>query len=204
MNTIVFIDTEIDPTNGNILDIGGIREDKSSFHSRSISDLNHFLDGSQFICGHNIFNHDLKYLQSVMDVHNLTGPGFIDTLYFAPLLFPTHSHHHLLKDDKLQPEEANNPLNDSIKARDLFFEETTAFQELDDQLRRIFYSLLKDKEEFGSFFKFLDYQVNEEQIEKLIRERFQDQICDESNLTILCKENPIELAYGLALMTCPH
>lgn len=41
----------------------------------------------------------------------------IDTLYLSPLLFPHRPYHKLLKDDKLQTEEINNPLNDAKKAK---------------------------------------------------------------------------------------
>ncbi len=44
----------------------------------------------------------------------------IDTLFFSPLLFPAKPYHSLLKDDKLQTEEMNNPLNDAIKAKRSF------------------------------------------------------------------------------------
>ena len=57
------------------------------------------------------------------------------TLYFFPLLFPTKPYHALLKDDKLQSEDMNNPLNDSIKAKDLFYDEIAAFQQIDEELK---------------------------------------------------------------------
>lgn len=86
--------------------------------------------------------------------------NYLDTLYFSPLLFPTRPYHALLKDDKLQSEELNNPLNDSMKARDLFFDEVSAFKNLDNALNQIFYALLKDKKEFSSFFKFVGFNEN--------------------------------------------
>ena len=39
------------------------------------------------------------------------------------ILFPARPYHHLLKDDKLQTESLSNPLNDSIKAQELFLSE---------------------------------------------------------------------------------
>lgn len=62
MNSIAFIDTEIEPKSGKILDIGAIKENESHFHSKSITDLIQFLNGTQFICGHNILNHDITKL----------------------------------------------------------------------------------------------------------------------------------------------
>ena len=47
-------------------------------------------------------------------------------------------YHRLLKDDKLQVEELNNPVNDSQKAKDLFFDEVNAFYNLSPEKRRFF------------------------------------------------------------------
>ena len=60
LNKIAFIDTEIDPKSGRILDIGCITNDENTFHSPSVARFTDFLKGAEFICGHNIFNHDLK------------------------------------------------------------------------------------------------------------------------------------------------
>ena len=200
METITFIDTEIEPNSGRILDIGGIKSDRSSFHSRFVSEFIKFLRGSAYVCGHNIFNHDLKYIQDSINAAGLTGINFIDTLFLSPLLFPTKPYHALLKDDKLQTEEINNPLNDSIKTRDLFFTEVTAFQLLDDTLKKIFYSLLKDQKEFSAFFHFLGYQDNNINIENVIRDKFLYQICGHVDIANLISESPIELAYSLSLI----
>ena len=56
----------------------------------------------------------------------------IDTLYLSPLLFPRRPYHALLKDDKLQSDELNNPVNDSEKARRLFLDEVNAFADLSE------------------------------------------------------------------------
>jgi len=81
LKPIVFIDTEIEPKSGKILDIGGIKG-----------------VGSLQING---------WLRQV-------------SLWVGICL------HKLLKDDKLQTEDTNNPINDSIKAKDLFFDEIAA------------------------------------------------------------------------------
>lgn len=200
MDTIAFIDTEIDANSGRILDIGGIKDGGSPFHSGNISDFIKFLRGSRYVCGHNIFNHDLKYIQNAINEAGLNDSNCIDTLFFAPLLFPEIPYHALLKDDKLQTEEINNPVNDSIKARDLFFDEVTAFQQLDDKLKNIFYLLLRDKREFLAFFRVLGYHENDSNLENLIRDRFHSQICENVNLPKFIFEYPAELAYCLSLI----
>ncbi len=106
MNSIAFIDTEIDPKSRKILDIGGVKDDGNSFHSNSITDFTTFLSGTQFICGHNIFNHDLKYIQKAVNDAGINPSNVIDTLFLSPLLFPTKPYHALLKDDKLQTEDS--------------------------------------------------------------------------------------------------
>ena len=50
MNSIAFIDTEIEPKSRKILDIGGVKDNGSSFHSNSIADFISFLKGrSSFV-----------------------------------------------------------------------------------------------------------------------------------------------------------
>ena len=66
MEVISFIDTEVEPRHGKVLDIGGFRSDGREYHGRSIRDFANFLDGTNYLCGHNIINHDLKYLESAI------------------------------------------------------------------------------------------------------------------------------------------
>jgi len=204
MNSIAFIDTEIDPKSKKILDIGAVKADGNPFHSNSINNLTSFLRGTVFICGHNIFRHDLKYIQKAVDEAGINPSNVIDTLFLSPLLFPTKPYHALVKDDKLQSEDTNNPLNDSIKARDLFFDEVAAFHQTEETLKQILYLLLYDKKEFHSFFQFISYSNSEPNLEKLIREKFHTEICNQADLTKLISESSIELAYALALINCQN
>src|SRR5690606_17007836 len=105
MKSIAFIDTEIDPKSRKILDIGSIKGDGSSFHQNSMSDFIQFLNGTQFICGHNILAHDIKYIGKTLIDSGVNPSNIIDTLFLSPLLFPTKPYHALLKDDKLQSED---------------------------------------------------------------------------------------------------
>src|SRR5690606_29939607 len=170
MNSIAFIDTEIEPKSGKVLDIGSVKDNGASFHKTSVADFIQFINGTRFICGHNIFNHDIKYIGKALNDAGINSTNIIDTLFLSPLLFPTKPYHKLLKDDKLQSDEMNNPLNDSIKAKDLFYDEVTAFRQADEILKQIFYLLLNGKREFHSFFSFIAYKSQDTDIEKLIRE----------------------------------
>ncbi len=202
MKSIVFIDIEIEPKCRKILDIGAIKGDGSSFHSNSITEFISFLRGSEFICGHNIINHDLKYIHEAVDIASINQSNSIDTLFLSPLLFPSKPYHALLKDDKLQTDESNNPLNDSIKAKDLFYDEVAAFQQLDESLKQILYLLLNDKKEFQAFFYFTKYTSINNNLENSIREKFESEICEQVDLSKIISEHPIELAYCLALINC--
>ena len=58
--------------------------------------------------------------------------------------------------------ELNNPLNDAIKAKELFYDEVNAFQTFDDELKLIYYMLLKDNLYFSAFFEYLDYSAEDD------------------------------------------
>ena len=152
MAGIVFIDTEVNPYTKKVVDYGAVREDGAILHTHSKADFDAFVSECNMVCGHNIVHHDLKY----------TGlrnhPTVIDTLFLSPLLFPKRPYHHLVKDDKLQVDELNNPANDAMKARDLLHDEVAAWNELSANLQEIYYLLLHDTYEFGGFFKYAKYK----------------------------------------------
>jgi ATP-dependent DNA helicase RecQ len=200
LKSIAFVDTEIDRKSGKILDIGSVKNNGSSFHKPAVAEFIQFLNGTQFICGHNIFNHDLRYLGKAVQAAGIDPADIIDTLFLSPLLFPTAPYHALLKDDKLQSDDANNPLNDSIKARDLLYDEVDAFSRLDDCLKQVLYLLLNHQKEFQAFFRFIGYSSTSIEIEALIRQKFKNEICEQVDLSTVISENPIELAYCLSLI----
>nr|WP_306305497.1 RecQ family ATP-dependent DNA helicase [Porphyromonas macacae] len=197
---ITFVDTEIDPKSRQILDIGGIKDNGNIFHKTSVVEFIQFLKGTKYVCGHNILNHDIKYIGKAIAETSIDPKNIIDTLFLSPLLFPTRPYHALLKDDKLQTEDMNNPLNDSIKAKDLFYDEVLAFSQTEETLKQIFYLLLKDKKEFYAFFDFIAYISINSDVESLIRQKFKNEICEQVELGKIIVEHPIELAYSLSLV----
>ena len=199
MKEITFFDTEIDSFTHKIVDIGGVKSNGGQFHSGSVGAFETFVDGAEFLCGHNIIVHDLKFLAKVSSVFNKENYKVIDTLYLSPLLFPAKPYHNLVKDDKIITEEINNPVNDSLKAKDLFYDEINAFKNLAEPLKRILYSLLYDKIEFESFFKYLSYQWFGD-IEYEIQTFFESKICSNAPLERIIENHPIELAYCLSLI----
>jgi len=194
---IVFIDLEVNPHDNRVLDFGAIKSDNSKLHSTSQNDFLNFIKEADFICGHNIISHDLKYIGHLIKNKNTTS--YIDTLYLSPLLFPTKPYHALLKDDKFETDELNNPLNDAIKARDLFFAEINAFEELYPDMKDIYFALLHTQPQFSGFFKYMDYFSNVN-IEMLIKSAFSGKICTNAKIGLMIEKNPLELAYCLALI----
>ncbi len=197
MDKLVFIDTEVGIKDKRIRDIGAVKTNGEKFHSNNISQFSFFINKADFICGHNITEHDIKYLSGYIPFSKYT---LIDTLFLSPLLFPAKPYHALLKDDKLQTDELNNPLNDAVKAKDLFFDEVAKFQQTDDELKQIFFTLLGDQKQFSGFFKYTGYQKPVDNPEQVIFQRFNEDICQNVNLHNIIRENPVELAYCLSLI----
>lgn len=204
MSLIAFFDIETSTDGKQLLDIGCILSDESDFHMNKPFELERFTEKADFICGHNILAHDLLYLQKHLGKDGWGFDKAIDTLPLSPLLFPKKPYHHLLKDDKLQTDELNNPLNDSIKARDLFFDEVAAFRKLDEGFREILCLLLADQPVFRNFFRYLKMVTTSDKakLQSLIQERFRNEICDNADLGTFVQTSPVALAYMLALLNC--
>ena len=195
---ICFFDTEIGIEDKKIHDIGAVKNNGMSFHSSSIKEFMRFCESSDFFCGHNVIHHDLKYLKESTGTDKFQN--VIDTLYLSPLLFPKKPYHKLLKDDKLQTEELNNPLNDSQKAANLFYDEVNAFHKLSSNLKMIFCGLLYNFEEFKGFFDYVEFKPYKYNLVKIIQNTFQNRICENADIEVLINHYPIELAYVLALI----
>jgi ATP-dependent DNA helicase RecQ len=154
------------------------------------------LRGSKYICGHNILNHDLKYLKKEID--ECGAKYFIDTLYLSPLMFPKKPYHRLVKNDKLTSDDLNNPFNDAKNARDLFYDEVAKFEELEEPLKNIYYALLNGHDEFKDFFHYMGYKESQQNISTLIRETFTGKICENAPIGKLIEKYPVELCYALS------
>ena len=195
---IVFWDAEATVKTRRIRDIGAVDNYGAVFHSAHIESFVRFLNGADFVCGHNLIHHDFEILQSSWG--RPINIKAIDTLYWSPLLFPQKPYHALVKDDKIVTDQLNNPVNDSRKAKDLLEDEIAAFRALPTDLKKIFYSLLSDKEECNGLFDYLQFEYYGNVIEELIRTRFVGKICSNAPLSNWIKNKPIELAYALAVI----
>ena len=200
MKPISFIDLEVHPKKGTILDIGATNDRGSVFHAKSEAHFAAFIKGTEYLCGHNIINHDLKYIKNTLAQAGVVPWNVIDTLHLSALLFPRKPYHALLKDEKLQTDEVNNPLTDAVKAKELLLDEMLAFSELDGALKQIFFLLLGLQKEFSAFFRYIDYTSAEQDAVRLIRGHFTGEICEKANLQKLISEHPVALAYALAII----
>ena len=203
---IVFIDTEVNPRTKKVEDYGALRGDGAVLHTHSKTDFDIFVSKCDTVCGHNIINHDLKYTP-LRGNHTI-----VDTLFLSPLLFPNRPYHHLVKDDKLQVDELNNPVNDSMKARDLLNDEIAAWNQLSQGKQEIYYQLLRDTEQFKGFFKYIGYSSSIQQsfLGRILRTKpdwgqmvlreFEGKVCSHADFDLLVRQYPIELAYCLAVI----
>lgn len=208
MKQIVFIDTEVSVNDNKALDFGAINELNKKFHTSSAYEFQAFIANTEYLCGHNIINHDSKYIQLP------AGVQLIDTLYLSPLIFPDKPYHSLPKDEKLRSEELNNPVDDSIKAMNLFYDEVNAFQELDYGLKVIYYILLKDNQYFSGFFSYINalgsnkiyfsnslHKYGNKFLETIIISYFAGKLCSNAPIRKYIEEAPVELAYCLAFIS---
>lgn len=194
---IVFIDTEVNPQSRKVQDYGAVREDAAVLHTHNREDFLAFVEPCSVVCGHNIIGFDLRHTP-------INGDHiFIDTLFLSPLLFPNRPYHRLVKDDKLQVDEFNNPANDAMKARDLFFDEVEAWKRLPQSRRAIYKGLLSTVCEFEGFFAYIGENeplVAGQPLIETIRQEYEGRICTHANLTAVVKRYPVELAYALAVI----
>ena len=203
---IAFIDTEVDPHTKRVADYGAVREDGAVLHTHSKTDFDAFVSECDTVCGHNIIRHDLQY--TPLEGHHLV----VDTLFLSPLLFPQRPYHHLVKDDKLQVDELNNPVNDSMKARDLFNDEMAAWNRLSPERQQVYFHLLHDTDEFRGFFIHANYSPSKHTsfgertmngqpngVGWVLKE-FEGKVCSHADIEMLGKRYPIELAYCLAVI----
>ncbi len=201
MKPILFFDFEIDSNAGKIKDIGCVSGDNRSYHGASVEKFISILNRFSFICGHNIIDHDFKYILNERPPIKSGKFFLIDTLYLSPLLFPQKPYHKLVKDDKLLSDSLNNPLNDSKNARELFYDELNKFNSLAEAEKQIYRELLKNSKYFTGFFKFQNSDgIHTEKLPQNIKNLLSDEICSNAQIERFIADKPVELAYAIALI----
>lgn len=193
-----FVDVEVGLKDKRIHDIGILRWDGAKYHSADKKAAISFLEDVDFVCGHNVIHHDMKYLLG----DEVQRWQLVDTLYVSPLLFPERPYHHLLKDDKLMNEQMNNPVNDCEKACDLLMDEIAKWKALPDAHRFIYATLLRDVPEFAGFLAMVDAEVcDETTLVEHIHTAYDGRICRHADLAAIIEQQPVELAFALALIS---
>lgn len=192
------IDVEVGVNDLKIHDIGALKDDDSVYHDASKEGLEAFLGDVDYICGHNIIHHDAKYLFPEGIPARFCA---VDTLYFSPLLFPQRPYHRLVKDDKLICDQVNNPVNDCKKARDLLFDEISAWKQLSEEKRLIYSTLLQGHDEFSGFLRLVNAASSDSRsFTELINEIYSGRICRNADIDHLIERYPVGLSYALALI----
>lgn len=198
---ILFFDTEVNSKQKRISDMGCVTDKGEQLHSSNVSDFSVFFRKADFYIGHNVINHDFLYLKKSELGKFVSRSNCIDTLFLSTLLFPQKPYHKLVKDDKLETQTINNPLNDAKNAQRLFYEEVQQFSNLNQNVKEIYYNLLQEIDGFSGFFRYLKYQRRVRNLEDLILRTFDQRICKNINLTDLIRYYPVELSYSLALIS---
>ena len=200
MNNIVYFDLEVS-NNGKILDIGAVNQNGDIFHSSVLGEFMKFISSAEYLCGHNIVSHDLKYLKPFLK----KSYKLIDTLYLSPILFPERPYHNLIKDDKIISDQLNNPLSDSLKAKQLFEDELERFKDLPENVKRAYYDLLNENGHFKGFFDYVQYSSSRfsylfntkaDNISGILEEV----VCSKANISRIVDSSPTELAYATAII----
>lgn len=200
MNNIVYFDLEVS-NNGKILDIGAVNQNGDIFHSSVLGEFLKFISSAEYLCGHNIVSHDFKYLKPFLK----KSYKLIDTLYLSPILFPERPYHNLVKDDKIISDQLNNPLSDSLKAKQLFEDEFERFKDLPENIKRSYYDLLNENDHFKGFFEYAQYSSNRfsylfNSKADNISEILKGMVCSKANISHIIESTPTELAYAMAII----
>ncbi len=198
---LIFFDLEIDVKNNRINSIGVVSESDRRLRTDQESKFRVFVrkNRGKFFVGHNIIKHDINYFKTTKVQALFTDKNTIDTLLLSTLLYSERPYHGLIKDDKLRSDSLNNPINDSVNTRILFFDLVDKFNSLNETLKSIYFLLLKDVVGFKGFFNYLKYKSSGN-IFALIKDYYKDRICENVDFNLFYHNHKIELAYTLSLI----
>ncbi|WP_083453307.1 RecQ family ATP-dependent DNA helicase [Desulfatitalea tepidiphila] len=120
------LDLELTRKSRTLRSIGAVLGDRTfEWHgdttiATALAALDAFGRGAEYVLGHNIFNHDLHFLQALAPDLNLLDLPVVDTLYLSPLAFPRNPYHRLVKDYKLVRSGLSDPVQDARLALSIF------------------------------------------------------------------------------------
>jgi ATP-dependent DNA helicase RecQ len=125
VSSCVVLDLEVGK-DGRIRELGAIRGDQvlavKDIRSSAavVQRLDDFARGATWLVGHNIVAHDRTVLGAHLPGAGLLRLPVVDTLYLAPLAYPTVPYHALVKDYKLVAASKSDPVADCRLALQLF------------------------------------------------------------------------------------
>ena len=135
---VASIDLEVGKQNGRIRAFAAVRSDRdrllivsSGKAAAALRDLDDFVNGADFLLGHNLIAFDLPHLAGAKSDLRLLKLPAVDTLKLNPLAFPRNPYHHLVKhyqDPKLKQGRLNDPELDARLALDLFRDQWRALE----------------------------------------------------------------------------
>jgi ATP-dependent DNA helicase RecQ len=197
---IAFFDLETSGTGEQIINAGAVTTDGRRFRDASAQKLTEFLKPYAFISGHNIVKHDLPALHKAYPSDTISADRIIDTLLLSPLLFPNKPYHHLLKDEKLDSNQLNNPVLDSEKAQQLLEDEMAVFRKMSPDLQRVLASLFYNVAGFQGFFRLMQVPPIQERAElvRCITRTMAGKICSQAPVDRWVTEQPVAFAYALS------
>ena len=199
MNQILFLDLETTRSR-QILNVGALYGGHE-LHEKSTAKLEEWLAEAKFICGHNILEHDIPILEKMLGKEIFESKVLIDTLLWSPILFATRPYHKLVKGYKLvNEEEYANPLSDCKLTGELLRDELEAFHRLPEELKTIYFYLLKDHKSFNSFFQLINLAREGTAHNDQFHSFLSGKICSSFNFSEAIKLHPVELSYAVALI----
>jgi len=205
MNDILFFDLEVNEVTKKIEEVG-IKYNGIDFREARPQKLIDYIGKSNYICGHNIIHHDLKFLKPYLkDKSILREKKIIDTLLFSPLLYPEKPYHKLVKDYRLVGTHTNDPIADCELVKILLHDLINVYNNLSKELQSIYFGLLSQNDDYSGFFKYLNSGVstaslNRNVLLRLIIKVLDSRICTNALSLNFLNQYPIELAYSIALL----
>jgi ATP-dependent DNA helicase RecQ len=197
-DSIAYIDIEVVVNSGKIdrlgLLLGDIQKSTTSINDIKIILEQNILD---FVCGHNFIDHDKKFLSKTTLNPILSKIPIIDTLLLSMLLFVNKKTHKLDKPYKTEINIENKPLGDAQETKSLFMLLDKKFDTLDNELQKIFISLLFDDKYFNGYFKYKNIVPTDIDIYEKIKDKI---YCTKEKFEIIQKDYTTELAFVISYL----
>ncbi len=133
------LDLEIDPNQQRLLALGAVRGGRSLHREirsqplpAALRELDAFASGAPFVYGHNIWWHDLPWLQQQGGASTILGLPAVDTLALSAIAFAEHPYHALFKAYKPVRGSRNDPVGDAEAAGQLLQDAAARLRQLAD------------------------------------------------------------------------